>query len=92
MFENQATFEEKHKQALASIRFLSACDIVKDLPFLMVRTNTSNTQVDTTEPKYSDYDDVDTFIITVSAEIENTIEYKSTANLLNLNVRDGGFF
>ncbi len=86
----QVPFTQEHKNALTAVRNLSS--VVPDIPFLMVRRNTSNIQVDHSLPQYQNYDDIDTFVINASAEAENTIEYTSTADVVNLNVRDGGFF
>lgn len=87
---DQVPFTEEYKKALTSVKVLSA--VVADIPFLMVRRNTKNVQVDHTLPQYVNYDDIDTFVINASSEAENTIEYTSTADIVNLNVRDGGFF
>lgn len=87
---DQVPFTEEYKTALSAVRMLSS--VIQDIPYLMVRRNTSNVQVDHTLPQYINYDDVDTFVINASSEAENTIEYTSTANIVNLNVRDGGFF
>lgn len=85
-----APFEQKHKNALVAFKALSS--LKDDVPFLMIRKNTNNIQVDTSLPQFSNFDDIDTFVINASAEAENTIEYTSTANIVDLNVRDGGFF
>jgi hypothetical protein len=87
---DQVPFTEEYKKALTSIRTISA--VMYDIPYLMVRKNTKNEQVDKTLPQYSNYDDIDTFVINASSESENTIEYTSTADIVNLNIRDGGFF
>lgn len=87
---DQVPFTEEYKTALAAVRTLSS--VVQDIPYLMVRRNTSNVQVDHNLPQYANYDDIDTFVINASSEAENTIEYTSTADVVNLNVRDGGFF
>lgn len=38
------------------------------------------------------FDDVDTFVISAAEEQENIIEYTSPVNIVDLNVRDGGYF
>ena len=83
-------FNLKHKEAFTTLYSLST--LAQNAPNIMVRANTQNLIVDTSLPEYSRYDDIDTFVITTSADPENTIIYTSPTNRVDLSVRDGGHF
>jgi hypothetical protein len=58
----------------------------------MIQVNTNNELVDSSSPLYVNPDDLDTFVITTSADSENTISFESVKNTINLNVKDCGYF
>jgi hypothetical protein len=84
-------FTAEHQKAISMIYSLST--LAANAPNIMIRANTANLSVDPSslESVHLD-DDVDTFVITTSADPENTIIYTSGKDLLNLNIRDGGYF
>lgn len=84
------TFTAAHKQALTTLYSLST--IVEHAPNIMIRINTESLSADKTIPYQATFDDIDTFVITTSANLDNTIVYKSPTNLVDLSVADGGFF
>ena len=84
------TFTATHKRALTALYSLST--IAQNAPNVMFRFNTESLSADKTIPHQSTFDDIDTFVITTSANPENTIFYKSQTNPVNLNITDGGFF
>jgi hypothetical protein len=87
---NRLGFTKKYKEAFAAFYLLTSFSI--SAANIMYRTNTSTLSVDHSLPGYTTYDDIDTFVITTSADPENTIVYTSETNLVNINVNDGGFF
>ena len=87
---SRRTFSSKHKQAITTLYSLST--IAQNAPNIMIRLNTVNLSVDHSLPEYAHYDDIDTFVITTSADPENTIIYTSPTNPVDLSVSDGGFF
>jgi hypothetical protein len=88
---NRRTFSEKHKKALDLFNSLSGVAI--DDQNIIMRRNVAHEIVDPTLPEYSgEVDDLDTFVMTTSADPENTISSTSVKNVINLNVQDGGFF
>ena len=78
-----------HKRAFDLIRSLSA--VANDSEHIMIRKNIKHENVEAS-PIYPNPDDLDTFVITTSADSENMISLESIKNTVNLNVRDGGFF
>lgn len=85
------TFTADDRRAITMLYSLSA--LAANAPNIMIRANTVNLSVDPSSPESVHLDDdVDTFVITTSADPENTIIYTSGRDLVDLNVRDGGFF
>jgi hypothetical protein len=89
IFKRKA-FTAAHKQVLTTIRSLLTS--VENAPNVVFRVNTVSLSVDTSLPEHANHDDIDTFVITTSAHPENPIIYTSTKNIVDLSVRDGGFF
>ena len=87
---SRRTFNAKHKEAFTTLYSMST--IAENAPNIMVRLNTVSLSVDRGIPEYAHYDDIDTFVITTSADIGNTILYTSPTNIVDLSVRDGGRF
>ena len=84
-------FTKDHRKAITMLYSLST--ITANAPNIMIRANTVSLSVDPSSPDSVHLDDdVDTFVITTSADPENTIIYTSGKDLVDLNVRDGGFF
>lgn len=83
-------FTKDHEKAISMLYSLST--LAANAPNIMIRANTVNLSVDPSSPESVHLDDVDTFVITTSADPENTIIYTSGKDLVDLNVRDGGFF
>lgn len=86
---NRRTFAPSHKKALDLLRSLSG--VAVDDQNIMIRVNTSNLSADSTNSPVP-LDDLDTFVVTTSADPENIITYESVLNVVDLNVRDGGYF
>jgi hypothetical protein len=86
---SRRTFAPSHKKALDLFRSLSG--VAVDDQNIMIRVNTSNLSADSTNFPVQ-LDDMDTFVVTTSADSENLITYESVFNTVNLNVRDGGYF
>ena len=84
------TFTAEHKKAITMLYSLST--LAANAPNIMIRANTASLSVDPSMPGSVHLDDIDTFVITTSADKENTIIYTSGRDLVDLNVRDGGFF
>ena len=84
------TFTAEHKKAITMLYSLST--LAANAPNIMIRANTASLSVDPSMPGSVHLDDIDTFVITTSADPENTIIYTSGKDLVDLNVRDGGFF
>jgi hypothetical protein len=84
------TFTAAHKQAFTTLYSLST--VVENAPNIMVRVNTESLSADKSLPWQAHFDDVDTFVITTSANSDNTIFYKSPTNKVDLSITDGGFF
>lgn len=61
---------------------------------VLIRKNTQTVSSENYMPGAPDglFDDVDTFVITAVTEEENIIEYTSPVNIVDLNVKDGGYF
>jgi hypothetical protein len=88
---DRRTFTAEHKKAISMIHSLST--LAANAPNILIRTNNTSLSVDPSSQRSMHLDDnVDTFVITTSADPENTIIYTSGKDLVNLNVRDGGFF
>lgn len=87
---NRRQYTQKHHEALTTLHSLSSLNA--DVPHILIRINTENAPKDPTEPEYFRHDDKDTFIMATSAHPTDAIGYLSQKNLVNLNVRDGGFF
>jgi len=88
---DKRTFSEKHKKALDLFNSLSGVAI--DDQNIIMRRNVAHEIVDPTLPEYAgEVDDLDTFVMTTSADPENTISSTSVKNVINLNVQDGGYF
>lgn len=88
---DRRTFSEKHKKALDLFNSLSGVAI--DDQNIIMRRNVAHEIVDPTLPEYAgEVDDLDTFVMTTSADPDNTISSTSVKNVINLNVQDGGFF
>ena len=88
---NRRTFTAEHKKSIDMLYSLSA--LAANAPNSMVRANTASLSADPSMPGSVHLDsDIDTFVITTSADPENAIIYTSGKDLVNLNVRDGGFF
>ena len=84
------TFTAEHKKAISMLYSLST--LAANAPNIMIRANTVNLSVDPSMPGSEHYDDIDTFVITTSADPENTIIYTSPTDIVDLSVRDGGYF
>lgn len=88
---DRKTYTGKHKKALDL--FLSLSGVAIDDQNILMRKNTAHEIVDETLPEYQgDNDDLDTFVVTTSADPENTISATSVKNTIDLNVQDGGYF
>ncbi len=88
---DRKTFTGKQKKALDL--FLSLSGVAIDDQNILMRKNTAHEIVDESLPEYQGVnDDLDTFVVTTSADPENTISATSVKNTINLNVQDGGFF
>ena len=83
-------YTTQHQAALSTLISLSALSV--DTPNILVRFNTKNEPKDLTVPEYYKYDDTDTFVMITSAAPKDAIAYLSPQNLVDLNVRDGGYF
>jgi hypothetical protein len=90
---NKKTFTSAHKQALHALHSLSA--VTNDAANVMIRVNTMNIPLaedaDIPGREFFD-DDIDTFVITTSADPENFIHYTSPTNVIDMSVNDGGYF
>ena len=85
------TFAADDRRAITMLYSLST--LAANAPNIMIRANTVSLSVDPNIPGREYYDnDIDTFVITTSADQENTIIYTSGKDLVDLSVRDGGFF
>ncbi len=87
---NRKSFTKKYRGALNGVYNLSAS--VEDAPNIMIRVNTAQLSATPNLPGFEHYDDIDTFVVTTSADPENTIIYTSGKNDVNWNVKDGGYF
>ena len=87
---NRRQYTQKQHEALTTLQNLSSLNI--NAPQILIRINTENAPKDLNEPGYFQHDDKDTFIMATSAQPNDTIGYLSQKNLVNLNVRDGGYF
>ena len=87
---NRRTFTAEHKKAITMLYSLST--LAANAPNIMIRANTASLSVDPSMPGSVHLDDIDTFVITTSADPENSIIYTSGKDFVDLNVRDGGFF
>jgi len=88
---DRRSFTGKHKKALDLFNSLSGVAI--DDQNIIMRRNVAHEIVDPILPEYAgEVDDLDTFVMTTSADPENTISLTSVKNVINLNVQDGGFF
>lgn len=56
-------------------------DVLKNLPYLLVRVNTISLS-----------DNTDTFVFSTSAHPFDTVEYTSIVDIVDLTIRDGGLF
>lgn len=84
-------FTADDRKAITMLYSLST--LAANAPNIMVRANTVSLSVDPNIPGREHYDnDIDTFVITTSADPENTIIYTSGKDLVDLSIRDGGFF
>jgi hypothetical protein len=90
---NKKPFTSIHKQAFNTLQSLTG--VTHSASNIMIRVNTMNQPLDENADipgrEFFD-DDIDTFVITTSADPENTIYYTSPVNVINMNVSDGGFF
>ena len=87
---NRRNFTKDHRKGISMLYSLST--ITANAPNIMVRANTVNLSVDPSMPGSEYYDDIDTFVITTSADPENTIIYTSPTDIVDLSIRDGGYF
>jgi hypothetical protein len=87
---NRRQFTSERKHAFTALRSLSSISL--DKAHVMIQVNTNNELVDSSSPLYVNPDDLDTFVITTSADSENTISFESVKNTINLNVKDCGYF
>lgn len=84
-------FTGKQKKALDL--FYSLSGVAIDDQNVLMRKNTANEIVDQNLPEYQGViDDLDTFVVTTSADPDNTISTTSIKNTINLNIQDGGYF
>jgi hypothetical protein len=89
---NRTFYSSTLKRELTSLQqFLSSVQM--DMADILYRTNTVHLpSSDMPIPTGIVLDDVDTFVITASSQEENIITYTSPVNIVDLNVRDGGYF
>lgn len=87
---NRRQYTQQHHEMLTTFRDLSSLGV--DTPHILIRVNTENVPEDTTLPEYYKYDDTDTFVMITSAHPKDAMTYLSPQNVVDLNVRDGGFF
>jgi hypothetical protein len=87
---NRKQFTSNHREAFDMLKSLSSISI--DKAHVMIQINTKHENVDPDSPLYVNPDDLDTFVIATSADPENTISFESVKNVVNLNVRDAGYF
>lgn len=59
----------------------STNSVVNDLPHVLLRVNTISLP-----------GNIDTFILSTSADPSDTIQYTSVNDVVDLSIRDGGFF
>jgi len=87
---NRRQYTQQYHEALTTFRNLSSLAV--DTPHILLRINTENVPEDTTLPEYYKYDDTDTFVMITSAHPKDAMSYLSPQNVVDLNVRDGGYF
>lgn len=87
---NRRQYTTQMHEALTTLQNLSS--FATDAPHILLRINTENTLEDTTLPEYYKYDDTDTFVMLTSAHPKDAMSYLSPQNVVDLNVRDGGYF
>ena len=87
---DRRTFGSNNKKALDLLKSLSG--VAVDDQNIVVRVNTSNLSADPADYFNAPVDDLDTFVLTTSADSDNQITYQSLQNVVDLNVRDGGYF
>lgn len=84
------SFTSIHKKAITTLYALST--VIENAPNIMVRINTESLSANKSDPLQANFDDIDTFFITTSANADNQIYYKSPTNVVRLGIADGGFF
>lgn len=87
---NRRQYTQQRHEALTTLQNLSALNA--NAPQILIRLNTDNAPKDLNDPEYFKHDDKDTFVMATSAQPTDVIGYLSPKNLVNLNVRDGGYF
>ena len=87
---NRKQYTKVRHQAITNLFALSTLNV--DAPNILVRINTHNLSADPSTPEYFNYDDTDTFVLATSSYPKDHISYLSPQNLVDLNVRDGGYF
>ena len=76
-------FTKEDKQLIQQLYSLSGSSqfAKNNAPYILMRVNTISLS-----------DNVDTFVLSTSAHPDDTIFYTSTIDVVDLSVRDGGFF
>ena len=87
---NRKQYTKANHQAITNLFALSSLNA--DAPNILLRINTQNVPEDPNTPEYFNYDDTDTFVMATSSNPKDHIAYLSPQNLVDLNVRDGGYF
>lgn len=89
VFSRRQYTKARH-EAITNLVSLSALNA--DAPNILMRINTQNVPEDPMIPAYWQYDDTDTFVMATSSSPKDLISYLSPQNVVDLNVRDGGYF
>lgn len=87
---NRRQYTQRHHEALTTFQNLSS--LGADTPHILIRVNTENIPEDGSVPEYYKHDDTDTFVMVTSAHPKDAMSYLSPQNVVDLNVRDGGYF
>lgn len=80
---NRTIFTQKDKDLLNLFYNLSVSSqfVAENAPYILMRVNTVSLS-----------DNTDSFVLSTSAHPDDTITYTSTNDVVNLDIRDAGFF
>ena len=83
-------YSAKNHRGISILNSLTALNL--DSSNILIRVNTLSLSADPNNPAHYNADDIDTFVFATSSNPQDYLQYTSPKNLLNLNVRDGGYF